>query len=110
MKTQVEDPKFGRIIGIPVDIFIASNPSLQEKHPEVPEKLLFSLGINVKSKNTRITWHNFLRFNSLIKYFTAPQKEFVRFWMLVGSNHSLALVSEPRWTPHGHEVSIHLDA
>ena len=72
MKDPAGDPKFGRIVGIPVNVFIATSPALQEKHHEVPERILFALGINVKSKNTRVTWHNFLKFNSLIKYFTAP--------------------------------------
>ena len=81
----IEPPstKFGKIVGIPIDIFIATNPLLQEKHPEIAERLLFALNINTQSKNSRVTWTNFLQFSSLLKYFTVPKKSFIRFWMLV---------------------------
>ena len=81
----IEPPstKFGKIVGIPIYIFIATNPLLQEKHPEIAERLLFALNINTQSKNSRVTWTNFLQFSSLLKYFTVPKKSFIRFWMLV---------------------------
>jgi len=57
--------------GIPLEMFLKSNSIIQEKHPEVIERILFALGINTVVKNVQVHWESYLKFNSYLKYFSA---------------------------------------
>lgn len=53
-------------------MFINTCQVLKEKHPDVSERILFSLGVDYKSASALITWEKFLEFASIARYFTAP--------------------------------------
>ena len=66
-----------------MEIFRDSSSILKEKHPEVCERLLLALNISVAAKTAKVNWSTFLLFNSILKYFTATQKQFTDFWVNV---------------------------
>lgn len=70
-------------MGIPLDLYLETNEYMKEKHPEVVSRILFALSLNPSSKNTVITWEIFLKLNSYLRYFSAPQKDYIAFWMQV---------------------------
>lgn len=69
--------------GVLLKSFLESSTLLKEKHPEIGEKILIALGISIHAKKARIKWSNYLKLNSLLKYATARQEEFLGFWLKV---------------------------
>ena len=63
-------------------MFLKSNSIIKEKHPEIIDRILFALGINNVVKNVLVNWEAYLKFNSYLKYFSATQKNYIKFWLL----------------------------
>ncbi len=66
----------------PLSLYLETNEVMKEKHPEVIQRILFALGINSSGNNLVITWEDFLKMNSYLRYYSAPSKDYIKFWML----------------------------
>ena len=67
--------------GVPLKQFQESCTILKEKHPDIQERILLALNISLMARKAKIAWKPFLLFYALLKYYTATQTMFLKFWM-----------------------------
>lgn len=69
--------------GIKIKIFMQTCLELKEKHQTVAERVLDALELPVSNKTTVVDWTDFLRLQTILRYYTATREQYLDFWMKV---------------------------
>lgn len=82
--------------GIPIQKFFKVSRVLKKIHPDVKEKFIYAMGLpSFKDKHSIVDWNNYLKLQSLCRFYTASYEDYIEFWKKVSAFfsdlHSISL-------------------
>ena len=69
--------------GIHIKYFIKTSRELKEKHQSVSERIMDALGLPISNLSSIVDWKNFLKIQTILRYYTATREQYLDFWMKV---------------------------
>lgn len=57
------------------------SPELKLRQPATAKRVLSALDLQADMESTVVSWRDFLRLSTILKYYTASKKEYLDFWM-----------------------------